>query len=95
MEFDALPNSYLILKIFMGSKGLFIFCSHFTGTAVITFRDYSSLIWCCSFTVHTGAGLIVPEVQEDGKVLPLFSLLGYNFILCGYTSIILVSVSFC
>ncbi|KAL8548484.1 hypothetical protein ACS0TY_007694 [Phlomoides rotata] len=23
---------------------------------------------CCSFTVQIGAGLIVPEIQEDGKV---------------------------
>jgi hypothetical protein len=22
----------------------------------------------CSFTVHTGAGLIVPEIQDDGQV---------------------------
>ncbi|XP_073139904.1 uncharacterized protein [Henckelia pumila] len=24
-----------------------------------------------SFTVHTGASLIIPEIQEDGKVCPL------------------------
>lgn len=22
----------------------------------------------CSFTIHTGAGLIVPEIQDDGQV---------------------------
>lgn len=27
------------------------------------------LAWSCSFTVHTVAGLIVPEIQEEGKVL--------------------------
>lgn len=27
------------------------------------------IVWSCSFTVHTGAGLIVPEIQDDGKVL--------------------------
>ena len=23
----------------------------------------------CSFTIHTGAGLIVPEIQDDGKLI--------------------------
>ncbi|KAL8509087.1 hypothetical protein ACS0TY_016328 [Phlomoides rotata] len=33
------------------------------------FEVYSFLIWCCSFTVHIGAGLIVSEIQEDRKNL--------------------------
>lgn len=30
-----------------------------------------STVFCsysCSFTVHTGAGLIIPELQDDGQV---------------------------
>lgn len=31
-------------------------------------HDMSCSMLCFSFTVHTGAGLIVPEIQDDGKV---------------------------
>lgn len=39
-----------------------------TFSGILIFNSFRSFIAFGSFTVHTGAGLIVPEIQDDGKV---------------------------
>ena len=34
----------------------------------------------CSFTVHTGAGLIVPEIVDDGKVCSCYTICIFELI---------------
>lgn len=48
-----------------------------------------------SFTIHTGAGLIVPEIQEDGQVKPFgLGLVIFMIMIMGKVKVGLGSVIF-